>query len=504
MKNRFFTENTGLVFLAVLKLAIQLANSAGYGYFVDELYYLALVRHLDFGYVDVPPVVPLLMAVSNHALGTSLFAMHLFPALAGAVMVFFAGLLAREMGGGRFAQYLTAVAVIFAPIWLVLNSWFAYDAFDQLATVILIYVSLRVAKAATPQRWIVFGIVAGVGMMTKLTMLMTCAALGLAWLPTPQRKSLVTRWPWAAAGVATLVCLPFALWQYNHGWPLLTYWQHYAQFRPHPGIFQFFTGLVLALHPLTLPIWLSGLFFLCCHPTGRRYRFLGWMYIILLVLYTMVMRTEYRMLVSACVPLLAAGAVQLESTFATARRQALAQALAWGYVVALCASGLFFIPETLPGAAPTQADQTQPDHVALRIGWPEMTEQVAAIYHSLPECTLGHCAIYTSYYGEAAAIDFFGEAYGLPKAVSNHLTYQVWGPGQQRHDAIIAFGKRFSVQETAQGTIPLGKICEEVTLAGTVTGQPGSIAYEKGLPVYVCKRPLVSLQEIWEALEFYY
>ena len=112
--------------------------------------------------MDVPPLVPLLTACSNFLFGASLFAIHIIPAIAGGVMVVFAGLITRELGGGRFAQWFTALMVITAPIWLVLNSWFAYDPFDQMLTAIFFYFVLLINKKETPGRWILLGIIAGI------------------------------------------------------------------------------------------------------------------------------------------------------------------------------------------------------------------------------------------------------------------------------------------------------------------------------------------------------
>ena len=160
-----------LVYLALVKLIIHLLTANNYGYDGDEFYWLAIGQHLDFGYVDVPPLVAYIGAVWRFLFGTSLFAIHILPALAGAVMVFFAGLLAREMGGGRFAQSVTALLVLVAPFWLKMNSMFTYDPFDQLCSIILFYLIVRLIKEETPRRWIGLGIMAGLGIMTKLTMI---------------------------------------------------------------------------------------------------------------------------------------------------------------------------------------------------------------------------------------------------------------------------------------------------------------------------------------------
>ncbi len=167
---------------------------------MDEFYWLAMGQHLDFGYVDVPPLLAYVAAAWRLLFGASLFAIRILPALAGAVMVFFAGLLAREMGGGRFAQSVAALLVLVAPSWLAVNSVFTYDPFEQLGSIILFYLIVRLIKEETPRRWIGLGLMVGLGIMTKLTMIATAGALVLALLASPglaslRRKSFLTKWP---------------------------------------------------------------------------------------------------------------------------------------------------------------------------------------------------------------------------------------------------------------------------------------------------------------------
>ncbi|MGZ6267294.1 MAG: glycosyltransferase family 39 protein [Candidatus Limnocylindrales bacterium] len=496
-----------LVYLAVAKLLVHLLTSTGYGYFVDELYYLAMVKHLDFGYVDVPPLVPALMAISNSLLGTSLFALHVFPALAGAATVAIAGLIAREMGGGRFGQVLAALFVLVAPVWLVLDSWFAYDAFDQLATAMLFYVWVLLMKEETPRRWVALGLVAGLGFLTKLSMAFTCPALGLALLLTWRRRSLATRWPWVAVAIATLVASPFVAWQAIHAWPILTYLPNYAQYRTHEDPTAFVTDLLMFVNPLAAPVLLIGLAGLLFRRDLEQFRTIGLAFVILLAGFTAALHTEARMLVSACLPLLVAGAVVVERMLQDGRRRWIRPA----YVLLLAASGIWFAPLALPMAsepamvaASQQPTSALPDYFAMREGWPEMVQEVAAVYDSLPEADRKQAVILAGTYGEAGAIDFFGGWYGLPPAISNDLGFQVWGPGPLPGDVVIAFGVRFTDSDAATaGTVPLRKLWGEVVPVGTVRGPNGS-PWEQNVPVFICRHPRMSLQEMWATLEFYY
>jgi hypothetical protein len=498
-------NNAILIYLALFKLVIHLLTSTGYGYYGDELYYLAETKHLDFGYVDMPPLVPLLMALSNQVFGVSLFALHILPAIAGALTVYFAGLMVRELGGGRFAQWLTALMVIAAPIWLILNSWFAYDPFDQLFTVIFLYLVILILKQETPRRWVIFGIIAGVAIMIKLSIIFTGFALVIALLLTTRRKYLISKWPLFAAFIVLIICAPFLVWQSAHAWPLLKYWHYYALDRPHPGPLQSFLEQIFFLNPVTLPIWILGLYYLLFHREGKKYRVLGLMYLVLQVLFVGIMKLESRMSASAYFPLLAAGAVFTEKLVAalTALR------IGWNRLKPVFAgiillSGLMIAPLALPilpiptlvKYAHLESYSSLPINCSLRFGWPEMVKKIAVVYNSLPEADRRKCVIYTSTYFEAGAIDFFGRAYGLPGAISNHLSYQIWGLGKYSGEVVIAFGHRFT-----PGILPF--IFNEVTKTNIIVGTKYSMSLEQYLPVYICRKPKTSLKEAWKQLENY-
>lgn len=502
LSRRFLgSDNAILVYLAILKLVIHLLTGSGYGYYGDELYYLDATRHLDFGYVDMPPLITLLMAISNQIMGLSLLGLHVFPAVAGAVMVCFAGLLARELGGGRFAQGLTALMVIASPIWLILDSWFAYDPFDQLFTVIFLYLAVRLLKRETPRLWILFGIIAGAGMMIKLSMLFTGFAFAAALLLTSRRKWFATQWPWIAALIAGVLCSPFIIWQSAHGWPLFIYWRHYALYRPHQEPLLSFIEQIFYLNPITLPIWLLGLYYLLFHREGKQYRLLGLMYLILQVLFGGIMRFESRLSASAYFPLLAAGAIFVEKLIAALAMRR----IGWNRLKPACAgmiilSGLLLVPIALPVLSISSMEKYVqsigspiPFQFSFRLGWPEMVKQIAAVYRGLPETDRRKCAIYASTYAEAGAIDLFGKAYGLPGAISNHLSYHIWGLGKYSGEVVIAFGSRFT-----PGILPA--VFHEVTKVATIGNQYG-IGIEQDLPVYVCRRPKADFKEIWKRLE---
>src|SRR5271156_1784614 len=152
-----------LLGLALAKVALQFAGILHYGFFRDELYYMACGEHLAWGYVDQPPLIALIAWLSRHLLGNSLFSIRLFPVLAGAAVVYLTGILARELGGGRFAQFLAAAAILLAPAYLAFDSFFSMNAFEPLLWLICAWIVVRIVRGASPRLWLAFGAVAGVG-----------------------------------------------------------------------------------------------------------------------------------------------------------------------------------------------------------------------------------------------------------------------------------------------------------------------------------------------------
>jgi 4-amino-4-deoxy-L-arabinose transferase-like glycosyltransferase len=496
-----------LVYLALAKLLLHLLSATQYGYFRDELYYIAASRHLDLGYVDFPPFIALITALTRWTLGDSLLALHFFPALAGAAIVVLAGLMARELGGGRFAQGLAALAVLVAPTFLGAQSILTMDPFDQLFWVLAIYVVLLMLKREDPRLWLLFGLVAGIGLLTKVTMLFLGAALVVGLLLTPNRRFLLSKWPWLGGALALALFSPYIVWQMLHGWPTLEFWRFYAVGKTYPVTPPEFLGQqILTMHPLTLPLWLAGLgyFFF---GGGKKYRTLGWVYVILYVVFTIQQAKNY--FLAATYPMLfAGGAVLIEQ--AAQRRQAL-----WlrpAYIALLAVGGLATAPLAAPllpvetlitysqafgGAAEVKQERLAtaalPQHFADRFGWEELVASVAKVYAGLPPEEQAKACILTENYGEAGAIDFFGGAYHLPKAISGHNSYFIWGPDGCTGEVIISVGM--------SGT-DLAPSFEKVTPAGASYCKY-CMPYENGLPIFVGRSLKMDIREAWPGAKHY-
>lgn len=205
--------------IATGKLLLHLATAFRYGYFGDELYFLACGEHLDWGYVDQPPLVALVAWVVRHGLGTSLLAIRLPSALAGAALVLVTGLLAREMGGKRFAMGLSAVASALGFVYVVMHYLFTMNAFEPLFWTGCAYVVVRIVRTGDQRLWLAFGAIAGLGLQNKYSMAVFAFALVVGVLLSPERRAFAKTWIWLGGGLALLVFLPNVIWNLQHGWP---------------------------------------------------------------------------------------------------------------------------------------------------------------------------------------------------------------------------------------------------------------------------------------------
>ena len=497
-----------LVYLALVKLFLHLLTAGNYGYFRDELYYVAAGEHLDFGYVDFPPLVALVARLTRTLFGDSLIALHVFPALAGALVVVLAGLMARELGGGRFAQGLAALATLIAPNMLVFGTWLSMDAFDQLFWVSCAYVLLLILKRDTPRLWLVFGLIAGLGLLTKLTMLYFGLAVFVALLVTPARRQLLGPWPWLGGALAMLFLLPYVVWEYVHGWPTFEFWANYgAKIDPSSPV-EFFVEQIVTMQPPTLPLWIAGLYYYLFARDGRPVRTLGWIYVLLFAMF-LIQNARFYFLAPAYPMLFAAGATVTERF--VARR-----AWSWikpAYLVVLCISGIVVAPLTVVPALPvgtlaritgaaggdagvqieTREVAELPQNFADRFGWKKMTETVAGVYEGLPADKREKACILTGNYGEAGAIDFFGPRHDLPGAISGHNSYYTWGPGDCTGEVVISIGVPHDLLKEE-----FGKTQERATVRCEYC-----MPDENGLPVYLDQEPKMPLSEAWPKFKHY-
>lgn len=496
------------LYVAALKLLIHFLTNGGYGYFRDELYYLACGEHLDWGYVDQAPLIAVVAWFERAVFGDSLFALRLLPALAGAATVFLAGLIAREVGGRRFAVLVACVSVVVAPYFLSINTILTMNAFEPLAWTACAYILLRILKHGESRLWIPFGLVAGLGLMNKHSTLAFGFAIVVGLAISNSRRQFLNPWLWAGGAVALLVFAPNVIWQVQHGWPTVEVLRNADKNQNVAfSLAEFLKGQVLLMHPLTLPVWAAGLYFYLFRKEARSFRVLGWAFVALLAL-MIVFRAKVYYIAPYYPILLAPGGAQVETWL---ERRALRAWARPALVVLLLAGGALFAPLALPmlpvetfvryqhalGIEPPRTEKLAlaelPQHYADMFGWEELTRTVAGVYNSLTPEERGRCAIFARNYGEAGAIDFFGPRYGLPKSIGGHQNYFLWGPRDYTGECVITVGEKLS---------DVSKVFDQTEQAAVFT-HPYVLPHENNQPIFICRKPKRPLKEIWPQVKCY-
>ena len=505
----FFREHKLLLSIAFAKFLLHVAINLGgaYGYFRDELYYIACSNHLAWGYVDQPPVSIFLLAISRILFGDSLVMLRILPAVAGSITVLFVGLIAEKMGGRKFAQATAAIAALASFVWLGMDSYYSMNAIDILIWSISFYLICVIINGGRPRNFILLGVVLGIGLMNKIDVLWLGLGIAAGLVLTEQRRWLRTRWPWICGAIALAMFLPFVVWNIANGNPHLEFMRNAtSQKYSTLNALSFAKDQLLEQNPAALPLWLAGLVSLFT-PRGAKYRLLGIIYVTGFAVLIANGHSKGEYLSPAYGALFAAGAVTVEQW--TERN-----ALRWIRFALPGVIGVFaivFLPlilAVLPvesyiryaeaiGFAPDNPEHKKldklPQFYADRFGWQEKTEMVARAYMSLPGSDRARCAIYSDNYGRCAAIDFFGKKYHLPPAIGSHNNYWLWGYDGYDGSVVIILGGKLQDQQSA---------FDSVEVFGVVSS-PYCMPYENDLAVYVCRGLRKPLRDLWPALKHY-
>jgi 4-amino-4-deoxy-L-arabinose transferase-like glycosyltransferase len=488
--------------LAVAVFALHAAVSNHYDFYRDELYFIVCGQHPALGYVDQPPLIPLLAAASQ-LFGESRIAIHLIAALGGAATVLVACATVRLLRGGVWAQVLAGMAAGFAPIYLALASTLSTSTFEPLAWGLTAYFLLRAVLERDRRALLFAGLVVGVALETKYGIPFYVAALLLGLALTPERKLLRTREFALAVAIAAALFAPNFVWQLRHGFPmlpvLLANVDHKDLVLSPP---EFLANQALMMNPLLAPVWLAGLVAPFAGERWRRLRFLSIAFAaVFLVMLALHAKNYY--LSPAYVAAFAVGAVALERSLLSLR-------LRNAYLGLAFASTAVLAPLPIPMLAPeqyliyehalgfhdapveTRAQSRIPQLFADMTGWHDLARSVAVAYDRLAPEDRAHAAIFTYNYGEASAIDLFGGALGLPKALSGHNNFYLWGPGKADGHVVLLVGAKLA---------RLSSQCREASVVGSF-GAPFALPEEHG-DIVLCRDLGQGFHAAWTHLRHY-
>ena len=433
-----------LILPALLIVLLHTLTNAQYGYHRDELATLEDARYLAWGYVVYPPVTPLIARLSLALFGPSLVALRFFAALAQGIAIVLTGLMAREMGGARSTQLAAALAAGVAPVAFASGTMFQYVSFDHLCWVLTAYLFIRLLKSENPRWWLAIGAAVGAGLMTKYTIAFLVIGIVAGVLFTSARRYLSSPWLLGGVALSLLIVLPNLLWQFHHNFISLDFLKFIHARDVRLGRTDGFllgqlwkcTGVV------TAPLWLAGLYFVFAVPAGKRFRLLGWMYVVTLALFFLAKGRDYY-LAPAYPSLFAAGAVFAEQWLASVAASR-AHRIRRAYWCALAVSAALLAPMILPIAPLGSrwwfvADKLN-GNFNEEIGWPEMAASVARIRDSLPPDDRAQFGILAGDAGESGAIHLYGKAYGLPDAISGSNSNWFHGYGDLPPQTLIVVG----------------------------------------------------------------
>ncbi len=485
-----------MAWLCGVKVLLHVFTSVRhYGYFRDELYYLDMARHLDWGYVDAAPLIAVYAKIAL-LMGGSLWALRILPALAGAALIALTMVIVRELGGGRYAQFFAGLCILLCPAVLSVDSLLTMNAFEPLFWMGCIWVIARILRTGDSRLWPWFGLLAGLGLENKHSTLSFGFAVTVALLLTGHRREFARRWIWIAGAIALALFLPNIIWQIRHHFPTI---EDLANVRRDGknvvlGPLAFVKEQIIDMHPVLLPVWVSGLVWFL---RDRRWRVLGLTFVVFFVLMDVAHGKNYY--VFPIYPMLfAGGAVVIERWLGTRAAWTRAAVVAVIVLAALPAIPLvtwMLPPERLlayqnaigfkPGKAEVKMESLLPQPVADQFGWPEMVNEVAGIYNSLPLEQRAETGIWAGNYGEAGAINLFGPKLGLPRAYSRHQNHWYWGPPPQVYKNLI-------VTEWS-----LDDVRDNCTSFQAFNHYERFGMGEENTPIYLCRGVEFDIQKIW-------
>jgi len=539
-------SRTAAIIAGIVVLA-HLCTLQNYGYFGDEFYFIDCAKHLAWSYVDQPPLIPLI-AWFTAPFGYALWALRLLPALAAGATVIVSALLAKELGGGRYAQLLTAIAVGMAPIYLLLGSILSTSAFEPLTWTLLIYLTICIINRSSQngdgptgtsrdrnkQLFVLAGLIVTLGLYAKFSIAFCVLALLFSLLLAhvmsprkqhPQLRILASPWFAIAAILCVVLISPILLWQWHHSWPMLEVLHRDALNRHALGngiAFEsanvvanslfFLVTQALYLNPLLIIICIWGLLWLGFAPTASRYRFIAIAYVLLFAI--MVALTARGYYLAGFYPVLfAAGGIAIENTLRkitpSARVLARLQTAIAILVVLLVAVMVPFAIPILPIDSLIAYSQTlgisrpaPPDGKAHLVqplfadefGWEGMTQAVARAYTAIPAAQRETTAVFADGYMYAGALNFYGPRYQLPTAISGNNNYYLWGPGNYAGGSMLAVGATDYPIYTH-----LFRSVKQIAVYTNVYRW----MIEGPLPIYLCTDPRIPLTKMWPLFKKY-
>ncbi len=512
----FLADGMAIIWaIALAKLVFHIYFNNRYGYFRDEFDYMSCGDHLQWGYVDQPPLIPFLIHICRAVFGDSLRSIRLIPAVASSLLVVQTAAIARELGGKRFALLLGAICCVVSPQYLSNGSLLGTNSLEPNLWMGCAYFAILAIRREDPRYWLWFGVIAGIGLEEKYTIALFGLGVVIGLLFTAQRRVLLSKWMWLGGMAAFLIFLPNLLWNVHYDWPFLQLMHNIrAEGRDVVrGPLDFFWQQILVVNPLNAAVWLPGVFALLFWQRLKPFRFLGWSYLVCYAALFLMRGKNYYL--SPVYPMLmAAGAILIESAVDTPETgRAHLQWLKPAAIVVLLANGAYLAPVVIPVFSPehflsyarhlpmklpvneySHAQAALPQWYSDQFGWKEIADEAVVAWNQVPVGERGDCAIFAQNYGQAGAIDFFDRGRGLPPVISGDRTYWLWGPRSYTGQCMVVLGDR---KERLQ------ELFSQVEYLGTSAENPWAL--QPPAAFYLCRGPKFgSLRDLWPRIKHWY
>jgi Dolichyl-phosphate-mannose-protein mannosyltransferase len=465
-------------------IALHLATNGTLGFHTDELYYLDSGRHPAFGYVDFPPVVPLLARLETALLGVSPLTLRLLPSLLGGFLVALSGAYVRRLGGSLLLQGLALLTAMAAPYLLGANWVFQTVTFDEVTWMVSMYWFLcLVTDRGRPRYWIYLGITLGIGLEVKYTIVGLIAGIGIAVLLTPAlRMELRTKYPWIAAAIALLIWAPNLVWQVVEGFPSLTYVVNHRGSGGGPAVFLIeFTVYLFFL----IPLWLTGMISLF---RSRSLRPIGIACAVPLLIFLFAGKSYYA---AGTVPIALAQGIMAISRIGRPRlRSSLEIAVVVATLLEFGAFAQIILPITPPNRLHAAGLDAKNAVFADSVGWDDISAQVTKIYGDLPASERGNTVVISAYYGVPGALQVYANPNVRPVAMSPQLSDFYWLPDHLTATDALMVDYRPS---------DVAWMCIAPRLIAHLTVPYHVVGLEQGAPVTFCQLK-APIPKIWGRL----
>ena len=493
----FLKSNKLILFFSLLVTAIHLYSNifANYGIFRDEFYYIACSNRLDLGYVDHPPFSIFILKIILTIFGDSLFAIRLLPLLLSGYIVFMTSLLTKSMGGNKLSIITSAIIVILCPLILNFTTFYSMNSIS-IALWVTAYYVLNIILTEQKPYWIYLGVIIGIGLLNKIDFLWFGAGLFFALLLTENRAFLKTKYPYITCLIAFIIFSPYILWNILNDFPHIEFMSNALKFK-YKSLDQinFIKNLIMSMNPITIIIWLPGIFYFFINKDRKKYRPLAIIFLTTAAILLINGSSNVAYLTAAFFPIISSGSILLEHV-------ANKKFMRWtfytsNFSIILC--GIIILPLSLPilppqkyiehtntlGITASSSENKKlsemPQFFADMFGWEELAQNVSTVYKLIPNDEKNKTIIFCSNYGEAGALEYYSSKHELPIVISFHNNYWLWAKKELPKDFenVIVLG---------DSKTNLLHDFEEVELILTHTAKY-SMPYENNLPIFLCKKP---------------